>query len=61
MDDKNNNKGYKLEEAIIKKDADKSYEELLAESTNDWTVEDTMALYPELTREEAEEAWRMGW
>ena len=45
----------------IKKDADKSYEELLKESTNDWTVEDTMALYPNLTRKEAEMAWRMGW
>ena len=40
-----------------KKDADKSYEELLKESTNDWTVEDTMALYPNLTRKEAEMGW----
>ena len=61
MDDKNNNQGYKPEEAIIKKDADKSYEELLAESTNDWTVEDTMAACPTLTREEAERAHKMGW
>ena len=45
----------------IKKNEEKSYEELLKESTNDWTVEDTMALYPNLTREEAEIAWRMGW
>lgn len=45
----------------IKKDEEKSYEELLKESTNDWTVEDTMALYPNLTRKEAEMAWRMGW
>ena len=55
MEDKNNN------QTPIKKDAEKGYEELLAESTNDWTVEDTMALYPDLTREEAEIAWRMGW
>lgn len=27
----------------------------------EWTVEDTMAMYPSLTREEAERAWRMGW
>ena len=45
----------------IKKNEETSYEELLKESTNDWTVEDTMALYPNLTREEAEIAWRMGW
>ena len=25
------------------------------------TVEDTMAMYPSLTRKEAEDAWRMGW
>ena len=45
----------------IEKNEEKSYEELLKESTNDWTVEDTMALYPNLTRKEAEIAWRMGW
>ena len=45
----------------IEKNEEKSYEELLKESTNDWTVEDTMALYPNLTRKEAERAWRMGW
>ena len=28
---------------------------------SEWTVEDTMALYPNLTRKEAEDAWRMGW
>ena len=28
---------------------------------SEWTVEDTMAMYPSLTREEAEMAWRMGW
>lgn len=28
---------------------------------SEWTVEDTMAMYPSLTREEAERAWRMGW
>ncbi len=55
MEDKNNN------QIPIKKEADKSYEELLAESTNDWTVEDLMELCPSLTREEAEIAWRMGW
>ncbi len=27
----------------------------------EWTVEDTMAMYPSLTREEAERAWEMGW
>ena len=27
----------------------------------EWTVEDTMAMCPSLTREEAERAWRMGW
>ena len=45
----------------IKKNEEKSYEELLKESTNDWTVEDTMALYPNLTREQAIIAHRMGW
>ena len=55
MEDKNNN------QTPIKKDAEKSYEELLAESTNDWTVEDLMELCPSLTRKEAEDAWRMGW
>lgn len=28
---------------------------------SEWTVEDTMAMCPSLTREEAERAWRMGW
>ena len=35
--------------------------EPLIEYENGWTVEDTMAMYPSLTREEAEMAWRMGW
>ena len=35
--------------------------EPLIEYENGWTVEDTMALYPNLTRKEAEIAWRMGW
>ena len=28
---------------------------------SEWTVKDTMAMCPSLTREEAERAWRMGW
>lgn len=35
--------------------------EPLIEYENGWTVEDTMALYPNLTREQAIIAHRMGW
>ena len=41
--------------------AKKNKNEPLIEYENGWTVEDTMALYPELTEEEAIIAHRMGW
>lgn len=60
MEDKNNNQvkknNPKREESEFGK-LSPELEKLEAE----WTVEDTMAMYPSLTREEAERAWRMGW
>ena len=56
MDDKNN-----LNEKPIEKKEENEKIEPLIEYENGWTVEDTMALYPELTKEEAIIAHRMGW
>lgn len=43
------------------KNASESKSEPLIEYENGWTVEDTMAMCPSLTREEAIIAHRMGW
>lgn len=43
------------------KDGKNLKSEPLIEYENGWTVEDTMALYPNLTREQAIIAHRMGW
>lgn len=43
------------------KNASESKSEPLIEYENGWTVEDTMAICPSLTREEAIIAHRMGW
>ena len=58
MEDKNNN------QPPIKKDEENKFGKLspeLEKLEREWTVEDTMAACPSLTREEAERAWRMGW
>ena len=60
MEDNNNNQieknNQKNEESEFGK-LSPELEKLEAE----WTVEDTMAMCPSLTREEAEKAWQMGW
>ena len=68
MDDKNNNQGYKSAEANnnqpIKKSEGNKFGKLSPELEKleaEWTVEDTMAACPTLTREEAERAHKMGW
>lgn len=58
MEDKNNN------QPPIKKDEENKFGKLspeLEKLEREWTVEDTMAACPSLTRKEAEDAWRMGW
>ena len=60
MEDKNNlndKSVEKKEEEIKFGKLSPELEKLEAERT----VEDTMAMYPSLTRKEAEDAWRMGW
>ena len=60
MEDKNNLN----EEPIEKKEEEIEFGEISEENKKleaEWTVEDTMAMYPSLTREEAERAWEMGW
>lgn len=57
MEDKNNNQ---IPKPTEKEKENKKIEPLI-EYDNGWTVEDTMALYPNLTREEAIIAHRMGW
>ena len=64
MDNKNNNQGYKPEEAnnnqpIKKSEGNK--DDKPSQKYNGWTVEDLMAVCPTLTREEAEIAHKMGW
>ena len=69
MDDKNNNQGYKSAEAKINnnqtpKNEGRKFGKLspeLEKLESEWTVEDTMAACPTLTREEAEIAHKMGW
>ena len=61
MEDKNPINEQKTNQQPIEKKDDNKKIEPLIEYDNGWTVEDTMALYPNLTREEAEIAWRMGW
>ena len=61
MKDKNHISEQKMNQQTIEnKDGNKKIEPLI-EYDNGWTVEDTMALYPNLTREEAIIAHRMGW
>ena len=59
MDDKNNlnDKSVEKEEKIKFGEISEENKKLEAE----WTVEDTMAACPTLTREEAERAHKMGW
>mgnify|MGYP004648387747 FL=1 len=54
----NNNNNQPIEK---NKDEKNLKSEPLIEYENGWTVEDTMALYPNLTREQAIIAHRMGW
>ena len=62
MADNKNNQIKNNNQPIEKNKDEKNLKsEPLIEYENGWTVEDTMALYPNLTREEAERAWRMGW
>lgn len=61
MEDKNNNQIKKNNQKPNEKNASKSKSEPLIEYENGWTVEDTMAMCPSLTREEAIIAHRMGW
>ena len=58
MEDKNNN------QTPIEKDEENKFGKLspeLEKLEREWTVEDTMAACPSLTREEAERAHKMGW
>ena len=59
MDDKNNlnDKSVEKKEEIEFGEISEKNKKLEAE----WTVEDTMAACPTLTREEAERAHKMGW
>ena len=60
MEDKNNlndKSVNKKEEEIEFGELSEGNKKLEAERT----VEDTMEMYPSLTREEAERAWEMGW
>lgn len=57
-DDKKINNNQPIEK---NKDEKNLKSEPLIEYENGWTVEDTMALYPNLTREQAIIAHRMGW
>ena len=60
MDDKNNLN----DKSVEKKEEKIKFGEISEENKKleaEWTVEDTMAMYPSLTRKEAEDAWRMGW
>lgn len=61
MKDKNPISEQKINQQIIENKGDNKKIEPLIEYDNGWTVEDTMALYPNLTREEAIIAHRMGW
>ena len=60
MEDKNNLN----DKSVEKKEEEIEFGKLSPELEKleaEWTVEDTMAMYPSLTRKEAEDAWRMGW
>lgn len=61
MEDKNHISVQKINQQIIENKGENKKIEPLIEYDNDWTVDDTMALYPNLTREEAIIAHRMGW
>lgn len=64
MADNNNNKQIKKNNLSPKpneRNASESKSEPLIEYENGWTVDDTMAMCPSLTREEAIIAHRMGW
>ena len=58
MEDKNKINNNQIEK---NKDGKNLKSEPLIEYENGWTVEDTMAMCPSLTREEAIIAHRMGW
>ncbi|TXJ46437.1 hypothetical protein EPJ70_01695 [Brachyspira aalborgi] len=64
MEDNNNQikkNNLNLNQKPNEKNASESKSEPLIEYENGWTVEDTMAMCPSLTREEAIIAHRMGW
>ena len=61
MEYKNHISEQKINQQIIENKGENKKIEPLIEYDNGWTVEDTMALYPNLTREEAIIAHRMGW
>ena len=61
MEDKNHISEQKINQQIIENKGENQKNKPLIEYDNGWTVEDTMALYPNLTREEAIIAHRMGW
>ena len=59
MEDKNN-----LNDKSVEKEEEIKFGEISEENKKleaEWTVEDTMAACPTLTREEAERAHKMGW
>ena len=59
MEDKNN-----LNDKSVEKEEEIEFGEISEENKKleaEWTVEDTMAACPTLTREEAERAHKMGW
>ena len=60
MEDKNNLN----DKSVNKKEEEIEFGEISEENKKleaEWTVEDTMAACPTLTREEAERAHKMGW
>ena len=60
MEDKNNLN----DKSVDKKEEEIKFGEISEENKkleSEWTVEDTMAACPTLTREEAERAHKMGW
>lgn len=61
MEDKNNNQPIEKNNPKSEENEFGKLSPELEKLEAEWTVEDTMAMCPSLTREEAERAWRMGW
>lgn len=51
----------KKKQVIKKYRKQRRKENLPEQSKKEWTVRDTMRIYPDLTEEEAKKAWEMGW